>query len=265
MPEPVSTGAAILGAGALSAGAGLYGSSQAAKAQKSAANRAADTQMAMFNRQVELQEPFRQGGLTAQNRLLTLLGLEGGTAGAPDYGRYARDFTMADYQADPGYGFRLDEGMKALERSAAARGGLLSGATLKGAQRFGQDLASQEYQNAFNRYQINRAAQLNPLQSLYGAGQTSANTLTTAAGQTGQGVAGAQIAGGQARASGYMNMANALTSALNTGAGLYVQRPLYEALANRNFIPGNAMAPFVAGGFSPSALDPTPFGGSGAG
>lgn len=242
MPEPVSTGAAILGAGALSAGAGLYGSSQAAKAQKSAANRAADTHMAMFNRQVELQEPFRQGGLTAQNRLLTLLGLEGGEAGAPDYGRYARDFTMADYQADPGYGFRLDEGMKALERSAAARGGLLSGATLKGAQRFGQDLAANEYAAAYNRYQINRAAQLNPLQSLYGAGQTSANTLTTAAGQTGQGVAGAQMAGGQARASGYLGMANALTSALNTGAGLYVQRPLYEALANRNFIPGNAMA-----------------------
>jgi hypothetical protein len=265
MPEPVSTGAAILGAGALSAGAGLYGSSQAAKAQKSAANQAADTQMAMFNRQVELQEPFRQGGLTAQNRLLTLLGLEGGETGTPDYGRYAKDFTMADYQADPGYGFRLDEGMKVLERSAAARGGLLSGATLRGTQRFGQDLASQEYQNAFNRYQVNRANQLNPLQSLYGAGQTSANTLTAAAGQTGQGMANTQMAGGQARASGYIGGANAITSALNTGAGLYVQRPLYEALANRNFTPGNAMLPFVAGGFSPSALDPTRFGGAGAG
>lgn len=261
----VATSTAILGAAALSAGAGLIGSSQASRAQTSAANRATDAQRAMFERQVELQEPFRQGGLTAQNRLLTLFGLEGGTAGAPDYGRYARDFTMADYQADPGYGFRLDEGMKALERSAAARRGLLSGATLRGAQRFGQDLASQEYQNAFNRYYAQRASQLNPLQSLMGAGQTSANTLTTAAGQTGQGVAGAQLAGGQARASGYIGGANALTSALNTGAGLYVQRPLYEALAMRNFTPGNAMAPFVAGGFSPSALDPTQFGGSGAG
>jgi hypothetical protein len=48
--------------------------------------------------------------------------------------------------------------MKALERSAAARGNLLSGSTLKGVQRFGQDLASQEYQNAFNRYQVERAA-----------------------------------------------------------------------------------------------------------
>lgn len=264
MPEPISTGAAILGAGALSAGTGLIASSQAAKAQKSAANRAADTQTAMFERQVELQEPFRQAGLTAQNRLLDYLALSEDKT-APGYGKYARDFSMADYTADPGYGFRMSEGMKALERSAAARGGLLSGATLKGTQRFGQDLASQEYMSAFNRYQANRANQLNPLQSLMGAGQTSTNVLTGAAGETGRGVAGAQVGAGAARASGYMNMANALTSALNTGAGLYVQRPLYEALAMRNFVPGNAMIPFVAGGFSPSALDPTQFGGAGAG
>lgn len=284
MANPV---AAIAGSAGLSAVTGLFGANQAAKAQKSAARDAAaattaaarmstDAQERMFGKQVELQEPFRQAGLTAQNRLLTLLGLEGGEAGAPDFGRYAKDFSMADYEADPGYGFRMSEGMKALERSAAARGGLLSGATLKGVQRFGQGLASEEYQNAFNRYQANRASQLNPLQSLYGSGQTSANTLTSAAGQTGaglagtymgmgQGLAGSALAGGQARASGYIGGANALTSALNTGAGLYVQAPLYQALAARSFAPGNAMAPFVAGGFSPSALDPTQFGGAGAG
>lgn len=247
MANPV---AAIAGAGGLSAVTGLISANKAAKAQKSAANRAADTQMAMLERQIELQEPFRQGGITAQNRLLTLLGLEGGEAGAPDYGRYAKDFTMADYQADPGYGFRLDEGMKALERSAAARGGLLSGATLRGAQRFGQDLASQEYQNAFNRYYSQRASQLNPLQSLMGSGQTSANTLTTAAGQTGQGVANVQLAGGQARASGYLGMANALTGALNTGAGLYVQQPLYAALGRMY---GGAPINTAGTGFGPAS------------
>jgi hypothetical protein len=225
----VATSTAILGAAALSAGVGLYGASQAAKAQKSAANRAADTQTAMFERQVELQEPFRQGGLTAQNRLMTLLGL-GEDPNAPDFGKYARDFTMADYTADPGYGFRMSEGMKALERSAAARGGLLSGATLKGTQRFGQDLASQEYMNAFNRYQTNRANQLNPLQSLMGAGQTSTNVLTGAAGETGRGVAGAQMGAGAARASGYTGMASALNQGLSTGANLYMQYPLYQAM-----------------------------------
>jgi hypothetical protein len=218
----------------------IYASNQAAKAQASAARgaaaearaageKAADVQERMFNRQVELQEPFRQAGLTAQNRLLDYLALSEDKT-APGYGKYARDFGMADYTADPGYGFRMSEGMKALERSAAARGGLLSGSTLKGVQRFGQDLASEEYQNAFNRYQVNRANQLNPLQSLMGAGQTSTNVLTGAAGQTGQGVAGAQMGAGAARASGYTGMANALTSGLSTGANLYMQYPLYQAM-----------------------------------
>jgi hypothetical protein len=227
----VATSTAILGAAALGAGASLYGASQASRAQKSAANRAADTQTAMFERQVELQEPFRQTGITAQNRILTLLGLEGGDTSSPDFGKYGRDFSTADFEADPGYGFRMSEGMKAVERSAAARGGLLSGATLKGIQRFGQDTASNEYLNAFNRYQTNRANQLNPLQSLYGGGQSSANVLTGAAGETGRGVAGAQMGAGAASASGYTGMANALTSGLSTGANLYMQYPLYNAMA----------------------------------
>jgi hypothetical protein len=129
---------------------------------------------------------------------------------------------MADYQADPGYAFRLTEGQKAIERSTAARGGLQSGAALKAAARFGQDLASQEYQNAFNRYQINRSNQLNPLQSLMGAGLTSANTLTSAAGQTGQNLMQGYGNLGQARASGYIGGANALNQALNTGSNMYM-------------------------------------------
>ena len=240
MPDPVS---AIVGSSVIGAGAGIYGSSRAAStqaraardaaaAQTQAADRAAEVQRELFERQVELQAPFREAGLTAQNRLLTLLGL-GGQETAPEYGRYARDFGRADFTADPGYGFRMSEGMKALERSAAARGGLLSGATLRGVQRFGQDLASQEYQNAFNRYQVNRAAQLNPLQSLMGAGQTGANVLTSAAGDVGRGLAGtymgagaAQAAGlagaGQARASGYVGATNALTGALSQAVPNYL-------------------------------------------
>jgi hypothetical protein len=219
VPEPIS--GAILGSAAIGAGAGLLGSRQASRAQVSAANRAADTQREMLERQIELQEPFRQGGMTAQNRLMELLGI-GGEEGAPGYGRFARDFGMSDFQADPGYGFRMSEGMKALERSAAARGGLLSGATLRGVQRFGQDLASQEYQNAFNRYQVNRAGQLNPLQSLMGAGQTGANVLSGAMGQAGQGIAAAQQGAGAARASGYVGGVNALTGALSSAVPNYM-------------------------------------------
>ena len=236
--------AVLAGASLLGAGAGLYGSSRASKAQASAARDAANAQVqaaeragqeqrAMFERQVELQAPFREAGLTAQNRLMTLLGLEGGQAGAPDFGRYSRDFSMADFEADPGYAFRLSEGMKALERSAASRGRLLSGETLKGIQRYGQESASQEYGNAYNRFYAMRNAQLNPLQSITGQGQTSANTLTNAAGDLGKGLASAymsmgnaQAAGatgaGQARASGYVGGANALTGALQSGIPNYM-------------------------------------------
>ena len=247
MPDPVS---GMIGASVVGAGAGLYGSSQAARAQKSAANQAAATQREMFERQVELQEPFREAGLTAQNRLMTLLGLEGGEAGAADFGRYARDFGMSDFEADPGYGFRMSEGMKALERSSAARGGLLSGTTLKGIQRFGQDLASNEYQNAFNRFYNMRTAQLNPLQSLMGAGQTGANALTNAAGEAGRGIGTAQMAGGAARASGYAAGTNALTGALQSGM--------------QNYMMYNAMRPGGYGAYAPQAgtyYGPTAYGG----
>ena len=90
----------------------------------------------------------------------------------------------------------------------------MSGATLKGIQRYGQDLGSQEYTNAFNRYQTERNARLNPLQSLAGIGQTSTNQLV-AGGQNYANAAGeAMGAAGQARASGYMGSANSLSGAL---------------------------------------------------
>ena len=103
---------------------------------------------------------------------------------------------------------------------------------MKGIQRFGQDLASQEYTNAFNRYQVERAARLNPLQSLMGSGQSSANTLTSAAGQFGQASAGNALAAGQARASGYVGSANAMGGALSGIGQMAMQYPMYQAQTN---------------------------------
>lgn len=186
-------GSAVIGAGA---------SSSAARTQAAAADRAAAGQERMFERQVELSEPWRKAGEQALNKLIPL------TEYTP--------FGMDQFRADPGYGFRMSEGMKALERSAAARGGLLSGATLKGIQRFGQDLGSQEYQNAFNRYQTERAARLQPLQSLAGVGQTTAQQIGEAGMRTAANVGETLTSGAAARASGYVGGANALTGALGT-------------------------------------------------
>jgi hypothetical protein len=159
---------------------------------------------------------------------MELLGI-GGNAGVADYGKYSKDFGMSDFQADPGYAFRLSEGQKALDRSAAARGGLISGSALKAATRYGQDMGSQEYTNAFNRYQTNRSNQLNPLQSLTGAGQSATNTLTNAAGNLGSAEAAGITAAGEARASGYLGQANAL----NQGLSSYLGYSNNQALINR--------------------------------
>ena len=225
------TGAAALGAAAIGGISSAVAASKAAKAQKQAAQQSADVQREMFERQIALQEPFRQGGLTAQNQILQLLGI-GGDQTAPGYGSLAQPFGTAQFQQDPGYAFRQAEGMKALERSAAARGGLLSGSTMKGIQRFGQDLASQEYQNAFNRYQVERANKLNPLQSLMGSGQSSANVLTGAAGNLGQGLSQSALQAGQARASGYIGTSNALNQAIGGIANYAANAPLQNAMMN---------------------------------
>jgi hypothetical protein len=149
-----------------------------------------------------------------------------------EFGSLMRDFGMADYEADPGLAFRREEGEKALTRAAGASGQLGSGRYLKDAMRFNSGLASQEYGNAYNRFQVNRSNKLNPLQSMAGLGQTSANTMS----QAGQNFAnsasnalgtygastGANILGaGNARASGYIAQGNALQNALNGGVSAW--------------------------------------------
>ena len=207
--------AAAIGGSAL---LGSRSASKAASTQAASADRAADLQQQQFERQVELQTPFREVGLRA------LPELEAASRYTP--------FGMSQFQQDPGYAFRMSEGMKGLERSAAARGGLLSGSTLKGIQRFGQDLASQEYTNAFNRYQTERNARLNPLQSLAGFGQTSTNQLGAAGQSYATGAGEAIGAAGQARASGYVGQANALTGALGQYMN-YNQQQQQNALLSR--------------------------------
>jgi len=184
---------------------------RAAETQSAASRYAADLQQQQYRENVQRQQPFYEAGVNALPELVQA-------------SRYT-PFGQEQFQADPGYGFRLSEGQKALERSAAARGGLISGGAMKAATRFGQEMGSQEYTNAFNRYQQERAARLNPLQSLTGMGQTTAAGLG-AAGQNmasnvgNYGMAGANAtAGGMtdaaaARASGYVGGANAITGGL---------------------------------------------------
>lgn len=204
----------VAGAVVVSSAIGSSAAKGAAKTQAAAADRAAELQNEQFQQTRQDQMPWMRAGEQALNKLIPLT----------DY----QKFGMSQFQQDPGYAFRLSEGQKALDRSAAARGGLISGAALKAAGRYGQDMASQEYQNAFNRYQIERNAQLAPLQSLAGVGQTTAAQL----GQTGAANAanvGNLITGaGAAQAAGQIGQANAITG----GLGTYLNYSQGNALLN---------------------------------
>jgi hypothetical protein len=106
----------------------------------------------------------------------------------------------------------------------AARGPYLGGGAIRAGARYGQEMGSQEYMNAFNRAQALMGTRLGALGSLYGAGQAAAQQVGQQAGQMGTNVSNLLMQSGQARASGYLGQSNALAQALGQGAmgyGLY--------------------------------------------
>ena len=270
----------VAGSVAASTLVGAYSASKASSAQSRAAGEATQAQRDIADQQTELQreqylkqlelnEPFRQAGLTGQNMLLAQL--QGGPYASAKFGGVQgydpasamRNFGEGDFQADPGYAFRLSEGLKGMNATAAARGGLLSGNALRAGQEYGQQLGSQEYQNAFNRYQANRALQaqeygnafnrfqtertntLAPLQSLAGVGQSAsqqaqqasqnyATGASGALGNYGNAAAGNIIGAGNARASGYVGGANALSSGVGQGLNFYQNQNLANQLRYNN-------------------------------
>jgi hypothetical protein len=174
----------------------------------------------VLGKQEGAYNPYQQAGLAGQNQLLNYLGI-GADTGSQGYGQYANaQFTPEAFAAnqDPGYGFRMKEGLKAVDAQAAARGGLISGAALKASQRFGQDMASQEYQNAFNRYQTSRQATLAPYQQLQGTGMQAAGGLSNAAGNYGTNAIGAYGSYGAAAGNAYGALGTGLYNATG-GAG----------------------------------------------
>jgi hypothetical protein len=212
---------------------------RAGETQAGAARYAADLQQQQYRENVERQKPFYDVGVNALPELVQ----------ASKY----TPFSQEQFSADPGYAFRLSEGQKALERSAAARGGLISGGALKAATRFGQEMGSQEYTNAFNRYQAERQARLGPLQSLTGMGQSTSQQLG-AAGQTmasnvgNYGMQGANataegyMGAANARASGYVGTANAITGGLGQYLS-YSQNQQQNALLNKYLMQKNYAPP----------------------
>jgi len=217
-PAGLAVGASLGGAVDEATGGGAAGAAkEAAQISNAAAERDLALRTRMYEEGVARQQPFYQAGVNALPEYVS---------GIREGGELVRGFTPADFTTDPGYAFRLSEGQKALDRQAAARGGLISGGALRAAQRYGQEMGSQEFGNAYNRFRETQGLRRNALAGVAGYGPTAASSIN-AAGQsyatgagnimTGQGEtsANALLAAQQARSSSYGQLGSALGRYLN--------------------------------------------------
>lgn len=211
--------AAVIGSAVVGAGASYASGKAQSKAAKSAAQsqeRISDENLLLQRELTEQQRedfaPWRDVGEQALDQLWQ--------------GVQAGDFEVGDIDVtkDPGYQFRMQEGIEALDKSAAARGRLLSGAQQKGVTDYAQNLASQEFANAYAREANEKARRFNILSGLSSQGQSSAARQAGATSQLAQtsgnilsnlGAAQAQsaYAQGQARAGAYQGMAQSANQA----------------------------------------------------
>ena len=140
-----------------------------------------------------------QGFIDAQSQ-----GGDAGGGAAGGGGFNALNFDYGGFDTTPGYEFRVAQGRQAIERSAAARGGLNSGATMKALEGYGQGMAADEYGTFMNRLAAGAGRGQTATNSLAGFGQNFANTgSNTLIGQ------------GNARASGYIGQGNIITNGFN--------------------------------------------------
>jgi len=214
-------GGAIGGAlgGAIESNQAGNAASSAANAANAAAEKDIALRRQMYEEGVARQKPFYEAGVNA---------LPGYLQGIGQGGELVRGFNMGDFTTDPGYAFRLSEGQKGLDRQAAARGGLISGGALKAATRFGQEMGSQEYSNAYNRFRDTQGLRRNALAGVVGfaptaAGSMSASGQNYAAGagpqmyQQGVNTGNALISGQRSRESTYGDIGSAFGKYLSGG------------------------------------------------
>lgn len=255
---------AIVGAGAIGGLATAYSANQASQAQQGAANTAAgiNQQQLGYTQAVNAQNqtnlaPFRTVGQTSIDQINSNPNYAL-PATAPTFAPFAAPDVVNDTNA-PGYGFTLQQGLKATQNSAAARGLGSSGAALKGAATFATGLANSTYGDVFNRdlsgYTTNRdtslasfGAQQTSTQNAFSrlsalvntgeaaaAGAATAGNVSSAIGTTGANNIGSNvIAGGNAAAAGYNATGAAVNNTANNLAGYAIAKGLYGNPAPNN-------------------------------
>ena len=217
--------AAVVGAATVAGS--MYSSKQAGKAAKTqaaSADRASQIQQENFKQTRKDLMPYKQAGDTSLSQLMGQM--------TPD-GYFNQTYTGQDIYSDPSYQFRLQQGQDAIQSSAAAKGGLLTGATLKALQNYGQESASQEYSNAYNRFNADQTNRYNRLSNLVGIGQNAAAQVGNAGAQTAQAVANNTMAGANSIAAGQVASAN---NWANTANNLGSMATSYAMMKNSGVI-----------------------------
>jgi hypothetical protein len=178
----------------------------AAASQEAAARLTAESNERIYNQQREDQKPWMEAG----GRALTKM----------EDPSFQKNFTMADFSADPGYAFRMAEAEKAMSRSAAAKGNLMGGNFAKELTRYSQGAASEEYGKAYDRFNNDSTMRFNRLGALAGVGQTATNAVGQAGSNFAAGQANAYGAIGNAQAGGAMGSANAIAGGVGQAANI---------------------------------------------
>lgn len=256
---------------AVAAGAGAAASSSAAGKQAAASKSAARTQQNQWSQTQDNLAPYMNLGVSSINPMIQAMGYQ---ASQDANGRYVftkdssnplqQSFTAptaADAQATPGYQFTLDNGLKAVQNSAAARGLGTSGAALKGAAGYASGLADSTYNDVYNRalstFNTNytsAANNFNRLSGIVGNGQNAAATNGSLGAAAAGNIGNTLMSGANAQAAGIVGSANALSSGITNGTSNAL---MYGMLQNNAGGNGAAAAGGVPGW--------TPAGSAGAG
>lgn len=210
--------AAVIGTAVVGAGASAYSANKAAGAQKDAANRSIDAQYSMYSQNREDLSPYRMAGENALTSLQDQL----------PYLTSPIRMDQASLEQTPGYQFTLQQGLKGVQNSAAARGLANSGAALKGAAQYATGLADNTYLNQFNLENTNRTNAYNRLLGVSQLGQNAAAQTGAFGQQAANQVSNAYGSIGDAQAAAALAQGKGISDASGSVGNLYLLNALMK-------------------------------------
>lgn len=233
--------ATAVGAGAVG---NLLASNSAAHSETDAANNANALDASEFATEQANEAPYLAAGKSALGTLQA------------DMPSFNQPFTMSQFQQDPGYQFDLQQGEQAVQNSSAASGHLISSQEEGNASNYADSMASNEYGNAFNRYQTQIQGNYNRLAGLAGIGQTATAGVNQAGQTATTNMSANTIGAGNAQAAGTVGAANAISGGIGGAMNGYMNYNTMNSLMgngqNSNGISSAFSSPNAPGFSMPS-------------